>query len=127
MGGSWDDTSVFPLAFVAGAICGGVVYVLLKRRLYARLEPRQRVRIGANGLFGSALVVFVLLCIRPDLPASFACAAFLWGVSGLFFMLLCVSDKSDPSEIGIWHRLIAPRVETRDNESPTIQGPQNKG
>jgi len=120
MSGYWDD--LFPLAFVVGVISGGAIYVLLKRRLYARLEPRQRVRIGGIGLGTSGVVFGLLPGLRPDLPASFACAAFLWGMSGLFFMLLSLSEKPMPSELGPWHRLVAPRVETQGTKKPTAQG-----
>ena len=75
MSGYWKGIN--PLAFVAGVICGAVIYVLLKSRLYARLEPKRRVQIGGIGLGTSGVVFGLLPCLRPDLPASYACAAFL--------------------------------------------------
>lgn len=104
MSGYWND--IFPLAFAAGVICGGVMYVLFKRRLCARLEPRQRVRIGGIGLGTSGVVFGLLPGLRPDLPASFACTAFLWAMSGLFFMLLSLSGKPSPSELSPWQSFL---------------------
>jgi len=91
MSGHWG--AVAESAFFIGVILGDGIYFLLKRRRDARFGLRQRALIGWIGLGGSFLVSGALLCVRPDVPASSACAIFLWGMSGSFFMLLLSNGK----------------------------------
>jgi hypothetical protein len=98
MSDRWGDIS--GLTFFIGLIFGGGVYVLLKRRLYRRFKPKQWTRIGGIGLGISGLAFGMLPCVLPDVPLSYACAAFLWGMNGFFFLLLSVSDKPSSSKLG---------------------------